>query len=153
VLSPNLPTLVIAECVLPYIKADNVSALLTWFQTTFEQIGVISYDMFGLEDSFGRVMRQNLKMRNIELLSIEADLHALQQRFLDAAYQESAALSLKTIRADRIPQSESNRISHLELLDEVEELDLLLSHYSVSWGKSRKPDSSEGRSWTFQFST
>lgn len=26
------------------------------------------------------------------------------------------------------------RISHLELLDEIEELDLLLEHYAVTWG-------------------
>ena len=38
------------------------------------------------------------------------------------------------------------RVSRLEMLDEVEELDLMLSHYVISWAV--KPPSGNEETWT-----
>lgn len=60
VLSPSLPTLLLFECVLVYMSPASSSAVLQWFVNYFSQptaggaLGSIVYEMFGLEDSFGR---------------------------------------------------------------------------------------------------
>ena len=39
-----------------------------------------------------------------------------------------------------------SRVSKLEMLDEVEELDLVLGHYAISWGMLQ-PGNESGREW------
>lgn len=68
ILSPSLPTLLIFECVLCYVSPEASAALFQWFvdycATSSEGsvLGGIVYEMFGLKDSFGKVMQDNLKV-------------------------------------------------------------------------------------------
>ena len=78
---------------------------------------------------------------------------SLPQRFTRHDFTTSKALTLREIRKRLISPVESQRcvlpewrrfqfqlmvilpsISSLEMLDEVEELDLVLAHYAVTWG-------------------
>ena len=66
-LSPSLPTLLLFECVLAYMTPSASNALLQWFVDYFRSpggglLGAVVYEMFKLEDSFGRVMLTNLKV-------------------------------------------------------------------------------------------
>jgi len=66
ILDPSLPTLLIFECVLVYMPPELSSRLLRWFvdhtrSSSRGVLGCIVYEMFGLNDSFGRVMVDNLK--------------------------------------------------------------------------------------------
>lgn len=67
VLSPSLPTLLIFECVLVYMTPDASYALIQWFTDYFAPsdvvLGAVVYEMFGLNDAFGQVMLNNLKVR------------------------------------------------------------------------------------------
>jgi [phosphatase 2A protein]-leucine-carboxy methyltransferase len=71
ILSSSLPTLLIFECVLAYISPEISSRLLEWFVAQFSKssapsggvLGCVVYEMFGLGDTFGRVMVNNLKAR------------------------------------------------------------------------------------------
>jgi len=48
-----------------------------------------------------------------------------------------------------MPRTEMQRISTLELLDEVEELDLVLDHYIIAWGvKVGGSSGSTAEEWT-----
>jgi len=141
ILDPSLPTLLLFECVLAYISPSTSSQLLDWFikfikKSPIGVLGCVVYEMFGLNDSFGRVMIDNLKERNISIPGAEPypDEQSLPSRFLNAGFTAARALTLKEIRRAYIETSELERISKLEFLDEIEELDLVLAHYAISWG-------------------
>ena len=67
-LSPSLPTLIVFECVLAYMSPAASNAVIQWFAdylsatTEGAMLGGIVYEMFGLNDSFGKVMLNNLKV-------------------------------------------------------------------------------------------
>ena len=56
----------LCECVLVYISPESSAALFDWFVHHFGTdgsiLGVIVYEMFGLEDAFGQVMLNNLRV-------------------------------------------------------------------------------------------
>jgi [phosphatase 2A protein]-leucine-carboxy methyltransferase len=68
ILSPELPTLLIFECVLVYMTPASSTAVLQWFVDYFASsqipgvLGSVVYEMFGLSDAFGKVMLNNLKV-------------------------------------------------------------------------------------------
>jgi len=140
-LDPSLPTLILFECVLAYMAPSSSSRLLEWFVNFSRRgsngvLGCIVYEMFCLNDSFGRVMVNNLKERGISLPGAEPypTVESLPKRFLQTGFSAGIGLTLKEIRRAYIDPTELERISKLELLDETEELDLVLDHYAISWG-------------------
>ncbi|KAH9889442.1 leucine carboxyl methyltransferase [Cubamyces lactineus] len=150
-LSPSLPTLLLFECVLVYMSPSASGSLLQWFTDYFAPqptslasspasspgiLGCIVYEMFALEDQFGKVMVNNLKARNVSLPGAEPypTFESLPSRFLQHGWEVAKALTLKDIRREYISQTELERISHLEMLDEIEELELVLAHYAITWG-------------------
>lgn len=63
IIDPSVPTLLLFECVLAYMSPESSSSLLGWFVSEAKTVlGCIVYEMFGLSDSFGRVMLSNLKV-------------------------------------------------------------------------------------------
>lgn len=71
ILSPDRPTLILAECVLPYLTPEVSSNILRWFCTNFSNIGVVTYEMYGLTDPFGMTMVDNLKVSRQSFSRIE----------------------------------------------------------------------------------
>lgn len=64
-LSPDLPTLLLFECVLVYVAPEASEAIIQWFVDYFTSssiLGAVVYEMFGLNDPFGAVMIENLKV-------------------------------------------------------------------------------------------
>lgn len=86
ILSPGLPTLLLFECVLVYMSSEASSALIQWFVDHFSPssdtpsssiLGAIVYEMFGLEDAFGQVMKNNLRASSpITLHSNHRECHS-----------------------------------------------------------------------------
>jgi [phosphatase 2A protein]-leucine-carboxy methyltransferase len=144
-LSPALPTLLLFECVLVYMSPEASSTLIQWFVDFFSPsphtpspgaLGCTVYEMFGLEDAFGQVMMSNLRARNVSLPGAKPypSLESLPSRFLRHGFTSAKALTLRNIRSNYIEPSELERISSLEMLDEVEELNLVLEHYAITSG-------------------
>ncbi|KAI9507991.1 leucine carboxyl methyltransferase [Russula earlei] len=143
-LSPTLPTLLLFECVLAYMDPAGSDALVRWFVDYFVSapphagapLGAIVYEMFKLNDAFGRVMLNNLKSRNVSLPGAEPyrDLASLSRRLLDSGFATAQAVTLREVRRRYVEPRELQRLAQLELLDEVEELELVLDHYAISWG-------------------
>ncbi|KAG8893020.1 carboxy methyl transferase for protein phosphatase 2A [Tulasnella sp. 403] len=134
ILSVSKPTLLLAECVFPYMESSASSNILEWFSSNFKILGAIVYEMFGLDDSFGKVMRENLKTRNISIPGVEPTMDSMQQRFLRSGLTQVHALSLRQIRSALQTSGLLERVSTAESLDEVEELELVLEHYAICWG-------------------
>lgn len=142
-LDPSKPTLVLCECILVYLPPPASLALLSSiFAHLTGPVAVVAYEMFALDDAFGRVMRANLQSRGVALPGVLSDAHALMQRFVDAGADHDAA-RVVTLR-DVWTAEEAKRVQHgtprKEMLDEVEELELVLAHYAVAWGaRGAKP--------------
>lgn len=70
ILDPTIPTLLLAECVLIYLPPTSTNSILSWFSQTFPSgSATVSYDPFGLNDSFGKVMLRNLAVSLHKLLA------------------------------------------------------------------------------------
>ena len=137
-LSPTLPTLLLFECVLAYMSPDAGNAILQWFTNYFSAtaegsrgvLGCIVYEMFALEDPFGKVMVNNLKVslhafesrpcphtiirpkaRNVTLPGAQPypTFASLPNRFLQHGWEVARALTLKDIRREYIDPSELER--------------------------------------------
>jgi len=80
-------------------------------------------------------MMNNLRARNVSLPGAKPypSLESLPARFLSRGFTSAKALTLRNIRSSYIGPSELERISRLEMLDEVEELNLVLEHYAITW--------------------
>jgi len=76
ILSTEYPTLLLFECVLAYVTVETSSRLLQWFIKYFSTgsdevprpigpLGCIIYEMFGLNDSFGKMMLTNLQVSSV----------------------------------------------------------------------------------------
>jgi [phosphatase 2A protein]-leucine-carboxy methyltransferase len=150
-LDPSLPTLLVFECVLAYMSPAASSQLIRWFvdfSAKSEQgvLGCLIYEMFGLNDAFGRVMINNLRVydkfwhcvfsysyfkqeRNIQLPGAEpfTTIDSVQRRFLDIGFSGARALTLKDIRRDYISKEELERYGHIHFT-------LLLLSYGLSTG-------------------
>jgi [phosphatase 2A protein]-leucine-carboxy methyltransferase len=113
ILSPTLPTLFLAECVFVYLSPTVSSSLINYFTTTFSTNGCagLVYEMFGLGTKFGKVMRDNLLARGIELLGAE-EANALEsqtRRFEEAGMGSAKSLTLKSVRKEYIEDKELKR--------------------------------------------
>lgn len=79
------------------------------------------------------------------------DLPSLSLRFINQGFTTTEAVTLREIRREYIEPRELQRLSQLEMLDEVEELELVLDHYAICWGvkfpKGWAHESGAGRAW------
>jgi [phosphatase 2A protein]-leucine-carboxy methyltransferase len=139
-LRPNTPTLLLSECCLCYLPAQDTTALLAFFTSHFPSLGVIIYEPILPHDAFGKTMTSNLAARDIAMPTLEAyPTPADQERRLREAGFERG---VRTRTVDQIWEDtrwvsewERERVDSLEGgLDEVEEWRLLAGHYIVAWG-------------------
>lgn len=113
ILDPDLPTLFLAECVFVYLSPTITSKLISYITSKFATSGCagLVYEMFGLGSKFGRVMRDNLRVRGIELPGAEeaTALESQTRRFEDAGMKSAKSLTLKSVRKEYIEDSELKR--------------------------------------------
>ena len=142
----DLPTLIISECCLVYLPPAEATAALQFFTSLFKPITPLSmvvYEPINPFDPFGKVMEQNLASRGITLHGLK-EWHSLErqkERIRHVFYQaeagaegEACVADINEIWRSRLSEEEKERVSKLEMVDEVEEWELLAAHYCVAWG-------------------
>lgn len=143
-LDPARPTLIVCECVLAYLDARAADTLLASWLETWTHAAVLSYDMCVAGDDtgsapsrFGQMMLDNLAARHLALPGARQclSLAAYRDRFArlvgGAPDAQDAYTLLSAWRA--LPRAERERLTMLERLDEMEEMEMLLSHYCIAW--------------------
>uniref|UniRef100_A0A7N9ATP5 Leucine carboxyl methyltransferase 1 n=1 Tax=Mastacembelus armatus TaxID=205130 RepID=A0A7N9ATP5_9TELE len=138
-LNPELPTLLLSECVLVYMTPSQSSNLVHWAADTFHTAMFVNYEQVNMSDRFGQVMIENLQRRQCTLAGVEAcqSLDSQKERFLKTGWAHADALDMMTIYSV-LPQDDVARIERLEFLDEKELLQQLLQHYSICWATKDK---------------
>jgi len=112
ILSSDLPTLLLFECVLVYVAPEASQVLVQWFVDYLAPssvLGVMVYKMFGLNASFRTMIAENLKVRGVSLPGAEPHpaFESLPQHFTKHEFTASKALTLLEIRETFIPYEES----------------------------------------------
>ena len=142
--NPELPTLILTECLLIYMRAEDTSEVLSWTMDFFGAAGdlvYVNYEMINPNDQFGRMMVENLEARGCQLLGIHScpNLEAQQQRIADLASSRSKtlvhceSLSMSQIYSTKLnDEGEKARIERLEMFDEFKEWELLQGHYCIT---------------------
>ncbi|XP_037301355.1 leucine carboxyl methyltransferase 1-like [Manduca sexta] len=131
--SPDAPTLVLAECVLVYLRPDAAHALLRHLSSTFPRCALLVYEQCNLGDKFGEVMVRNLSARGCALAGEGycREPAAQAQRMLSLGFQAARSWDMHTVwRA--LPEEDRARVEALEMLDERELLLQLNSHYALT---------------------
>ncbi|KAM4631845.1 leucine carboxyl methyltransferase 1 [Discoglossus pictus] len=133
-LDPQLPTLLVAECVLVYMSPEQSASLLKWAADTFPTTMFINYEQVNMADRFGQIMVENLQRRQCNLAGVDAckSLQSQKERLLSNGWAEADALDMIKVYSC-LPQEDVIRIEKLEFLDEKELLEQLLLHYCISW--------------------
>ena len=137
----ELPTLILSECCLTYLNPDAADAVMNYFAITCLKpdapLGFALYEPINPFDSFGRVMISNLAARGIVLQTVHkyCSLDAQKDRMKSYGLQDGqGAVDADFVLEHWIDETEKERLNRVEMLDEVEELKMLLRHYSVAWG-------------------
>ena len=64
----SLPTIFLAECVLVYLRPEEANAIIEWAGSNFENAVFLNYEQVNLNDRFGQVMIENLKVSEYRVL-------------------------------------------------------------------------------------
>uniref|UniRef100_A0A8C4WRG8 Leucine carboxyl methyltransferase 1 n=2 Tax=Gopherus evgoodei TaxID=1825980 RepID=A0A8C4WRG8_9SAUR len=130
----QLPTLLIAECVLVYMTPEQSASLLKWAANTFQAAMIINYEQVNMADRFGQIMIENLQRRQCSLAGVEAckSLESQRERLLLNGWETANAIDMMKVYSC-LPQADVRRIEGLEFLDERELLEQLMQHYCICW--------------------
>ncbi|XP_051789335.1 leucine carboxyl methyltransferase 1 [Erpetoichthys calabaricus] len=133
-LDTQLPTLLVAECVLVYMSPEQSSHLIKWAASTFHTAMFISYEQVNMADRFGQIMIENLQRRHCILAGVEfcRSLESQKDRFLSCGWNKVEALDMMSVYS-KLPAEDVERMERLEFLDEKELLQQLLQHYCICW--------------------
>ena len=61
-LDKSLPTIFIAECVMVYLRPQEAETLIKWAGENFKNAVFLNYEQVNMNDTFGSVMINNLKV-------------------------------------------------------------------------------------------
>jgi hypothetical protein len=107
------------------------------FTNQLPTLGIVLYEPTSPNDEFGRMMIQNLASRHLFIPSMKEypNIIAQQQRLTQAKFsQHQNGATISWLWKNWVSNEEKARLSKIEMIDEVEEWELLSSHYLVMWG-------------------
>lgn len=135
-LRADVPTLLVSECCLCYLETAAADAVVAHFTARLPHSSLIAYEPVRPDDPFGRQMVANLAARSIRMPSLEVYKEPADQdaRLRKSGFENVRHMTVEDIWKKWVTAEEKERVHGLEGLDEVEEWNLLASHYIVAWG-------------------
>ncbi|KAG8557509.1 hypothetical protein GDO81_016646, partial [Engystomops pustulosus] len=105
-LDPQLPTLLVAECVLVYMTPEQSGSLVKWAADTFSTAMFINYEQVNMADRFGQIMVENLQRRQCNLAGVEAcrSLQSQMERLLSNGWRRRCQDMMKVY--DSLPRAD-----------------------------------------------
>lgn len=98
------------------------------------------YEQIKPDSMFGRQMIRNLEERGAPLYGVHAtpSLEAHKERLLSCGWNRAFAEDMLTLYRGMLDPKDRARVEGIELFDEFEEWDLIMSHYCMSVGVKDK---------------
>lgn len=132
----DAPTFFLAECVLVYMDVGHSNALLQRISSEFRAAMAVVYEQVNPSDPFGRQMMFNLRARGCPLKGVLESLEAQRERMAQCGWEDVRSENLLRLFNTCIPREDIARINRLEMMDEEEEWNLLLQHYSITTARN-----------------
>ncbi|MBE7179889.1 MAG: class I SAM-dependent methyltransferase [Terriglobus roseus] len=139
-LSQDSPTLILSECCLIYLSPSEADGVIRFFTKAIPEpasLSLVIYEPIRPNDPFGRVMISNLASRGIVLQTLKkySSLSRQTLRLRAAGFTSGQRVAdMDFLFTHWLDEPEKERISGIEMLDELEEWALLAQHYCVAWG-------------------
>lgn len=130
------PTLLLAECVLAYLRPEPAAALLRALALDHPCAALLLYDQCNLGDRFGEVLVRNMGARGCGVcgasaLAARGPPAERALRLTQLGWERARAWDMTQMwRA--LPLHERARVERLEMLDEGELLQQLHKHYALA---------------------
>jgi tRNA wybutosine-synthesizing protein 4 len=132
----HTPTLVLSECVLVYMNKETTMRLSSELAGALQLSDAVwmTYDMIHPDDTYGRNMIKNLQQVGFDIPGIKdfPTLDAQKARFLDCGWVAANSCSMRHYFDKLMDDSLKEKLHKVEMLDEVEEWNMLMDHYSLT---------------------
>jgi tRNA wybutosine-synthesizing protein 4 len=133
-LDVTAPTLILTECVMVYLEKNDSENLCLEFSSLLSDAAWVTYDMISPNDVFGKTMLRNLTAGRFNVPGF-VDFPTLESqigRFLRTGWSEARCINMLSVYDNYISIEERRRVARLEIFDEIEEWQMLMSHYSLT---------------------
>jgi tRNA wybutosine-synthesizing protein 4 len=133
-LDVTAPTLILTECVMVYLEKNDTENLCLEFSSLLSDAAWVTYDMISPHDVFGKTMLRNLTAGRFNVPGF-VDFPTLESqtgRFLRTGWSEARCINMLSVYDNYISIEERRRVARLEIFDEIEEWQMLMSHYSLT---------------------
>jgi tRNA wybutosine-synthesizing protein 4 len=129
----DAPTLFLSECALIYMSAEEGGSIIRW-AAKLPHAFFCTYEQIRPHDAFGKTMIRNLEARNIPLHSLlrYPELPDQRRRYVEeGGFGRATARTMLQVFDSFLPPEDTRRIAGIEMFDEFEEWQLILSHYCL----------------------
>lgn len=126
----KLPTLILSECVITYMKEKHSSKLVSFLAEVLEHAAFFVYEQCLPDDGFGAFMVKHFENIGSPIMGLEKFKTESEQvnRYLEAGWCKCKVYTLTSIFLN-MDTKEVERIKSLDQFDEFEEFLLKCSHY------------------------
>ncbi len=123
----DVPTFILAECVLCYLEKGVINDLLCSLKDSFPCSAILSYEaLFPLNDNFAHVMAENLRSMGCSMPGGVEGLNELKLRFKCAGWTYSHAMDMLQAYQELLDKKLREKSESKVVLDELEEWCLVM---------------------------
>lgn len=128
----RIPTITICECFFTYLTREQIHSICKQ-SLTHQESALISFDIFNVQDRFGKAMEHNFSVAGSPILAPKEwnslnDVKYMFKTFVNKCFKDKVSVITLNDYYQQIDTEEKKRIEKLELIDEIEEIELIEKH-------------------------